>query len=191
MKAKTGLSSVFTGQYDDPNHVDCAREIKVPTRPPLYAWSKAPIFLVWSCRAVLETAYDPRSRDCDPGVCFQVTGTPLDSAGRRSRNKVAIVTGTDGKPFCTDVPEGEQKKWKLSGTVAEDDKTVLIDFSSKGGPTNLVGKWDKDGIVFPDGNKWTKRKEIVVKNEPYVFRPTNARVQAPEVVEEVAAPAAK
>ena len=33
---------------------------------------------------------------------------------------------------------------------------ATIDFSSKGGPKDLVGKWDGSGIVFPDGNKWTK-----------------------------------
>jgi hypothetical protein len=33
VKAKTGLSSVFTGQYDDPKHLGCDREIKVPLSP--------------------------------------------------------------------------------------------------------------------------------------------------------------
>jgi len=61
---------------------------------------------------------------------------------------------------------------------------VLIDFSSKGGPKDLLGKWDGDGITFPDGNKWTKKKEVVVKKEAYVWRPTSARVQAPEPTEE-------
>ena len=32
---------------------------------------------------------------------------------------------------------------------------AIIDFSPKGGPSNLGATWD-DGIVFPDGNKWTK-----------------------------------
>eukprot|EP00443_Scrippsiella_acuminata_P031638 CAMPEP_0115218072 /NCGR_PEP_ID=MMETSP0270-20121206/26193_1 /TAXON_ID=71861 /ORGANISM="Scrippsiella trochoidea, Strain CCMP3099" /LENGTH=197 /DNA_ID=CAMNT_0002631985 /DNA_START=31 /DNA_END=624 /DNA_ORIENTATION=- len=35
---------------------------------------------------------------------------------------------------------------------------LLIDFSSKGGPKNVLGVWDGDGIKFPDGNKWTKTK---------------------------------
>lgn len=28
---------------------------------------------------------------------------------------------------------------------------IFVDFSPKGGPKDLIGKWDKDGIVFPDG----------------------------------------
>ena len=29
MSARTGLSSVFTGEYDDPNHPGCLRSVKV------------------------------------------------------------------------------------------------------------------------------------------------------------------
>jgi len=50
--------------------------------------------------------------------------------------------------------------WLLPAEVKED--TILIDFSPKGGPPDLEGKWDGTGIVFPDGNKWTK-----VTNEIY------------------------
>ncbi len=37
---------------------------------------------------------------------------------------------------------------RLQGTI-QDDNNILIDFTPKGGPANLLGKWDKDGIVFP------------------------------------------
>ncbi len=37
---------------------------------------------------------------------------------------------------------------RLQGTV-QDDNSILIDFTPKGGPKDLLGKWDKDGIVFP------------------------------------------
>jgi len=36
------------------------------------------------------------------------------------------------------------------------DDTIIIDFSTNGGPIDLEGKWDGTGIVFPDGSKWTK-----------------------------------
>jgi len=32
----------------------------------------------------------------------------------------------------------------------------FIDFSPKGGPEKLLAKYEDGGIVFPDGNKWTK-----------------------------------
>lgn len=32
----------------------------------------------------------------------------------------------------------------------------FIDFSPKGGPDKLLAKYEDGGIVFPDGNKWTK-----------------------------------
>jgi len=32
----------------------------------------------------------------------------------------------------------------------------FVDFSSKGGPSKILAKFEDGGIVFPDGNKWTK-----------------------------------
>jgi len=57
------------------------------------------------------------------------------------------------KAFITGADE-DGKPWKAVGIV--DGMDVVIDFSSKGGPTDLkatyvVGK----GIAFPDGNVWT------------------------------------
>ena len=37
----------------------------------------------------------------------------------------------------------------LTDLTAQD--TLIFDFSSKGGPANVEGKWDGTGIVFPDG----------------------------------------
>merc|ERR1719201_46503 len=57
----------------------------------------------------------------------------------------AIITGADedGKP------------WKVRGKV--EGATILVDFSSKGGPKDVVAKAVAGvGLVFPDGNKWTK-----------------------------------
>mmetsp|Transcript_19432 Transcript_19432/g.42456 ORF Transcript_19432/g.42456 Transcript_19432/m.42456 type:complete len:166 (-) Transcript_19432:136-633(-) len=66
-----------------------------------------------------------------------------------------VIEGADGEPGCL---RGEkQTPWRLavkpSPTKADE---LLIDFSPKGGPKDLVGKWDGDGILFPDGNKWKK-----------------------------------
>lgn len=67
------------------------------------------------------------------------------------------VKGTDGTPGCTN---GEnQRPWSLTGDVVKtpsETDEILIDFTPKGGPKNLVGKWTGTGILFPDGNEWKK-----------------------------------
>merc|ERR1712228_955809 len=117
--ARTGLSSVFTGEYDDPKHPNCLRSIKV-------------------------------------------VGAAMGPDGRRRREPAAYVKGVDnakGTPSCADNPE-LASVWKLEGKVAESGETIYIDFSPKGGPKDLVGTWDTfggaPGILFTDGNKWTK-----------------------------------
>ena len=64
-----------------------------------------------------------------------------------------MVDGGDGNPGC-------EKKVLTRWTAKVDWKAgsdeITIDFSKKGGPSGVVGKWDTDGIVFPDGNKWKK-----------------------------------
>jgi hypothetical protein len=68
----------------------------------------------------------------------------------------AILSGTDGNPACP--PDGSGTAWKLTGKV--DGDKIFVDFSPKGGPTNLKGYWDASspaGIKWPDGNKWTKK----------------------------------
>lgn len=110
---KTGAASVFTGDYDDPNHPGCLRQVKV-------------------------------------------VGAPLRADGTRSKFPVVEVTGYDGKgesAMCTDRPT-RSDLWKLQGKLLSDSEGV-IDFSAKGGPANLKATYD-GGIVFPDGNKWTK-----------------------------------
>mmetsp|Transcript_12380 Transcript_12380/g.39117 ORF Transcript_12380/g.39117 Transcript_12380/m.39117 type:complete len:172 (-) Transcript_12380:291-806(-) len=110
VSARTGLSSVFTGEYDDPQHPGCLRSIKVG-------------------------------------------GAPMLPSGRRSRNPQAAIAGVDSA--CDARPE-VSAVWKLTGSVAESGESIAIDFSPKGGPKDLLGVWEGDGIKFPDGNKWTK-----------------------------------
>lgn len=69
-----------------------------------------------------------------------------------------IVSGTDGSPGCP--PDGSGKAWTLEGRIQLPEATsVLIDFSPKGGPKDLLGTWvnlPQPGILFPDGNLWAK-----------------------------------
>jgi hypothetical protein len=65
----------------------------------------------------------------------------------------AVVSGTDGDPGCP--ADGAGKKWELLGKVKAN--TILVDFSPKGGPSNLKGQWEPaptPGIRWPDGNLW-------------------------------------
>jgi len=96
-----------------------------------------------------------------PGCLRQVkvVGAPIRGDGTRSRFPVIEVVGYDGKgdgkgEKCMDRPT-RGDLWKIKGVVKTDTEAQL-DFSPKGGPSSLLGKWDGSGIVFPDGNKWTK-----------------------------------
>ena len=82
-----------------------------------------------------------------------VGGAPMLPSGRRSRNPQAAIAGVDSA--CDARPE-VSAVWKLTGSVAESGESIAIDFSPKGGPKDLLGVWEGDGIKFPDGNKWTK-----------------------------------
>eukprot|EP00929_Paragymnodinium_shiwhaense_P000495 TRINITY_DN100732_c0_g1_i1.p1 TRINITY_DN100732_c0_g1~~TRINITY_DN100732_c0_g1_i1.p1 ORF type:complete len:239 (+),score=36.98 TRINITY_DN100732_c0_g1_i1:80-718(+) len=60
---------------------------------------------------------------------------------------------------------GEPEFYQLSGMIgpSADDKhperlSIMIDFSPKGGPRDLLGYWDQDGITWPDGNHWPKKR---------------------------------
>ena len=111
---KTGAANVFTGDYDDPNHPGCLRQVKV-------------------------------------------VGAPLRADGTRSKYPVIEVTGYDGKngeKICSDRPTREDL-WKIQGKLLSRTEAV-IDFEPKGGPKSLKAVFESDGIVFPDGNKWTK-----------------------------------
>lgn len=115
--AKTGASSPFTGDYDDPNHPNCLRQVKV-------------------------------------------VGAPIRGDGTRPANPIIEIVGYDGKgdegatTTCTDRPT-RADLWKIQGKMKSNTEAV-IDFSPKGGPANLQAKYENGGIVFPDGNKWTK-----------------------------------
>lgn len=192
VKAMTGLSSQFTGDYNDPNHPGCLRTIKVvgakvgpdgrksrnpsayvtgwdgPQDPNLVrlngevdaaeqqlsdaeAAAKAAAAAV---EGATEEAMAAKVADAKKAVSAAEDAKGKLQAATAARDKVAGVTkACVGRPEQADV-------WKLSATVAEDDSTIRIDFSPKGGPRNLLGKGEtlagETEILFPDGNRWTK-----------------------------------
>jgi hypothetical protein len=70
--------------------------------------------------------------------------------------RMATVSGTDGTPGCP--ADGSGRKWSLVGSVNNDK--IFVDFSPKGGPKDLEGKWESEpvpGIRWPDGNLWSSK----------------------------------
>eukprot|EP00438_Fugacium_kawagutii_P002381 Skav201010 [mRNA] locus=scaffold991:302198:308228:- [translate_table: standard] len=78
---------------------------------------------------------------------------------------ISGTSSTDGNKACLE--DAPTKKWFLiaqqghracrgNGPRLEVGDTE--DFSPKGGPKDAVAKFDGDGIVFPDGNRWSKIK---------------------------------
>ena len=59
----------------------------------------------------------------------------------------ASLKGTDGNPGCP--ADGSGNSWTLTGKV--DGDSIFVDFSPKGGPKDLKGVFDGDGIKWPDG----------------------------------------
>ena len=53
----------------------------------------------------------------------------------------------------------DKKEWQLKASVTPGTREMLVDFSPKGGPKDLLAKWSptKNGIEFPDGNVWPKQ----------------------------------
>ena len=110
-KALTGASNPWTGEYDDPNHPSCLRQVKV-------------------------------------------VGAPQRGDGTRSQYPIVEVRGYDSAgPTCTE-PPSRADIWTVKGVLKNNQAT--LDFSSKGGPKDLLAKYEDGAIVFPDGNKWTK-----------------------------------
>ncbi len=98
---------------------------------------------------------DPNHPGCLRSV--KVVGAPLRGDGTRPANPIIEIAGYDGNGssnVCTERPT-RGDLWKIQGKV-KSNTVASIDFSPKGGPSNLTGEWDGSGIVFPDGNKWTK-----------------------------------
>eukprot|EP00640_Fibrocapsa_japonica_P009991 CAMPEP_0113942940 /NCGR_PEP_ID=MMETSP1339-20121228/14968_1 /TAXON_ID=94617 /ORGANISM="Fibrocapsa japonica" /LENGTH=83 /DNA_ID=CAMNT_0000947635 /DNA_START=242 /DNA_END=493 /DNA_ORIENTATION=+ /assembly_acc=CAM_ASM_000762 len=81
-----------------------------------------------------------------------MAGSYTDPNHPKGYRKVSLEDGVAKIEGNDDAPTGVQ--WTLYGKV--DGDKVLIDFSPKGGPKDLPGKFDGTGIVFPDGNKWPK-----------------------------------
>mmetsp|Transcript_56455 Transcript_56455/g.105859 ORF Transcript_56455/g.105859 Transcript_56455/m.105859 type:complete len:174 (-) Transcript_56455:180-701(-) len=70
-----------------------------------------------------------------------------------SKETQLLIKGGDGNPGCE---KKVLKRWRLPVKFKPGETSITIDFSKKGGPADVVGTWDGNGIKFPDGNKWKK-----------------------------------
>lgn len=202
VKATTGLSSQFTGDYDDPNHPNCLRTIKVvgaktgpdgrKSRNPsanIIGWDGPAdpnlARLNGEVDSLQEAMGDAEAAAKQAAAAAQgaseETAAAANAAAKTAEAKAADAKGkfeaaaaarakvAGQKKACVGRPE-QGDVWKLSSTVAEDDSTIRIDFTPKGGPRNLLGTAETfDGtmaIVFPDGNRWTKVRNGTPERRP-------------------------
>jgi len=100
---------------------------------------------------------DPNHPNCLRKV--YVLGSPRLPSGKKDPRAQVIINGVDndaGTKSCSG-PADQDKVWVVKGKLL-DAESASFDFSPKGGPTEVLAKYDSttDGIIFPDGNKWTK-----------------------------------
>ena len=78
-------------------------------------------------------------------------------ASRAGNRGITIAAnGVDATLAGHDDAEAKQH-WSVPGVVSNGGKTIVVDFSPKGGPKDIKGVWnDKNGIDWADGNTWTK-----------------------------------
>ena len=59
------------------------------------------------------------------------------------------------------------KDWSLKVSLANKDSNELVveqagrdivDRKRIGQPSEVIGKWDGDGILWPDGTEWTQKR---------------------------------
>lgn len=73
--------------------------------------------------------------------------------------KVELQEGGKLRIIGSDSVDGSNQ-WILQASIDDKRGNILVDFSQKGGPSNLIGSYNNvmDAIEWPDGNRWTKKK---------------------------------
>lgn len=69
--------------------------------------------------------------------------------GDKESNDITLIGSDDGTSF-----------WTIHGTAAQGRCKINVDFSPKGGPAELAGKYEPNtlAIVWADGNYWSQLK---------------------------------
>ena len=125
--ARTGLSSPFTGEYDDPNHPGCLRSVKVVGAKLDAAGRRGPPLAYVKGEDRLPAGSSKNA--CPAGV------KPTLADVWNLEGKVSVVDGVDTITIDF-APKTEGRVGVLAGKYD--------DFNGQ------------PGILFPDGNKWLK-----------------------------------
>ena len=86
------------------------------------------------------------------------TAPPANLNGRYSDPKhpgCARKVSKSGKFVTISGADEDGKKWTVQGRT--DGRDLRIDFSSRGGPPDLLGRADSVQIKFADGDVWKKQ----------------------------------
>jgi hypothetical protein len=82
---------------------------------------------------------------------IRVSGTWKDPAHPGCTRTITLA----GNKAIINGADEDGKPWKVTGKVV--DSSIFVDFTPKGGPADVEAKYKVGkGIVFPDGNVWTK-----------------------------------
>jgi hypothetical protein len=168
VSARTGMSSPFTGEYDDGMLLLDTTRSGEPAEPcePRMCFDPSAMPTLSSARlpfsapvALLSLAALVSCAANHPGCLrsVKVVGAKQGADGRRERFPTAYIKGTDqkeGQKSCSGTPELADV-WSLTGKVSESGEEINIDFSPKGGPNRVTGVYDDfggvEGIKFPVG----------------------------------------
>lgn len=105
---------------------------------------------------------DPTHEGCSRMIYMNYKGTSA---------KIGGWDVADGGP-CNDLRGGKQYRWSLKGTLKSFDADEMVVEEASASITTrqekedgskwpeVVAKWDGDGILFPDGTKWTKIAKV-------------------------------
>ena len=109
--------------------------------------------------ARLSGAYsDPNHPGCPRRIVVRPDEAAADVSGEDSTAPSgACDVAPGGGVGAQSVAWGPIVAW-FGPDAATGRASLAVDFSSKGGPTHLVGVWDEDGsrIIWADGNAWTR-----------------------------------
>eukprot|EP00930_Biecheleria_cincta_P024922 TRINITY_DN17787_c0_g5_i1.p1 TRINITY_DN17787_c0_g5~~TRINITY_DN17787_c0_g5_i1.p1 ORF type:complete len:226 (-),score=21.30 TRINITY_DN17787_c0_g5_i1:294-971(-) len=86
----------------------------------------------------------------------------FDGTKGRIKGDDPILPQPDAERNCGIYPV---KTWSIPFTISASDEIVFEEGSESittrrpttGGPNNVAAKWDGNGLLFPDGTKWTKK----------------------------------
>mmetsp|Transcript_143190 Transcript_143190/g.202490 ORF Transcript_143190/g.202490 Transcript_143190/m.202490 type:complete len:186 (+) Transcript_143190:55-612(+) len=108
------------------------------------------------------TYEDPKHPSCDRSVVVSFDGTKGKIDGYDKSG-----SGDEGSFNCRKRRDVQYYDWTLKIRLASKDADELVveeagrdvvDRKRIPAPQETVGKWDKDGILWPDGTKWVQKK---------------------------------